>query len=166
MSYAADEQSAARPQALQRLSRQFGQCKESENLLASKQQLLQIREQSLRSALESLESVRSRKALLAQKIESLAAQHRLLKARSANTALDLDPGQLARADQLLTQLQKRLEVASRVLQHEMELLPEFEPETLDAEELLSEIDRYLSPAAETSAPEVAAVNEALAKGQN
>ena len=151
---------------MERLSREFGQCQESENLLASKQQLLQIREQSLRSALESLESVRSRKALLEQKIESLAAQHRLLKARAANTSLDVDPGQLARADQLLNQLQKRLEVATRVLQHEMELLPADEPEALDADELLSEVDRYLSPTTDAGASEVAAVNEALAQGQD
>lgn len=166
VTYAVSGQPLTRPQTMERLSREFGQCKESENLLASKQQLLQIREQSLRSALESLESVRSRKALLEQKIESLAAQHRLLKARAANTSLDVDPGQLARADQLLNQLQKRLEVATRVLQHEMELLPADEPESLDADELLSEVDRYLSPTTDAGASEVAVVNEALSQGQD
>ena len=137
-------QRVSRTQGLERLSRQFEQFKESENLLASKQELLQLRENSLQAALESLETVRSRKALLEQKIESLAAQHRLLKARSINSSLDLDPGQLARADRLLDQLQKRLDVATRVLQHELQLLPESEPQTLDADELLAEVDRYLS----------------------
>jgi DNA repair exonuclease SbcCD ATPase subunit len=136
-------QNVSRPQALERLGRQFEQYKEGQNLLASKRELLQVREKSLAAALESLEKVRSRKALLEQKIDSLAAQHRLLKARSASTPLDLDPGQLARAGQLLDQLQKRLDVATRVLQHELQLAPEPEPVIVDPDELLSEVDRYL-----------------------
>ena len=148
VSYAVAGRNVSHSSALERLGQQFEQYKESQNLLASKRELLQVRERSLAAALDALEKVRSRKALLEQKIDSLAAQHRLLKARSTETVLDLDPGQLARADRLLDQLQKRLDVATRVLQHELQLMPEPEAVVLDPDELLSEVDRYLESPAE------------------
>jgi hypothetical protein len=156
VSYAVAGRDVSHPVALERLGQQFEQYKEGQNLLASKQELLQIRERSLSAALESLEKVRSQKALLEQKIDSLAAQHRLLKARSADTVLDLDPGQLARADRLLDQLQKRLDVATRVLQHELQLMPEQETVIMDPDELLSEVDRYLNSPADQETVAMAA----------
>ncbi len=158
MSYAVAGRTVSRPDALEKLSHQFDRYKEGENLLSSKRELLRVRENSLAAALESLEKVRSRKAFLEQKIDSLAAQHRLWKARSVNTPLDLDPGQLTRADRLLSQLQKRLEIATRVLEHELTLVPEPHPATLDAEELISEVDRYLNLPSESASLEVAAVD--------
>ena len=151
VSYNVEGQRVTRTQAVRTLNRRFQQFKESENLLASKRELLDVRKQSLVAARETLEKVRHRKAMIEQKIESLAAQHRILKARSVDQPLVLDEGKIARADKLIAQLQKRIDVANRVLDHANEWLP-LDTDTeapLDESDLLAQVDRYLQLESDT-----------------
>ncbi|MCA9190238.1 MAG: hypothetical protein KDB03_00695 [Planctomycetales bacterium] len=120
--------------------------KQSEATLVSKQRLLEAREKSLTAAQQVLERSRARKSELEQKIEALTAQYRLVQAQSVGTKVSIDDSQLARADKLITDIQKRLDTAQRVLAHESELIEmDSAIVRLDISEadLLSEVDNLL-----------------------
>ena len=104
------------------LANRFERFKESELILTSKQRLLTTREKSLHAAMNLLEQTRSRKRLLEDKIESLASQHRLVKAASIGSNIQVDNSKLAQTEKLIAQIKKRLDVAERVLAHESQFV--------------------------------------------
>jgi len=77
------------------LANRFERFKESELVLASKKRLLVSRQNSLHAAMQVLEQTRSRKRMLEDKIESLASQHRLVKAASVGSNIKVDNSKLA-----------------------------------------------------------------------
>ncbi len=126
------------------LAQRFGHYKEGQIILASKQRLLETRERSLQAAVQMLDRTRARKSQIQQQIESLAAQHRLLKAAAVTAQVQIDGSKLARAEKLLSQITKRLDIAERVLKHESEFIP-IEPEDVVNEaDLMSELDEYFT----------------------
>lgn len=145
VSYSWDGQQYSRSEITERLAHRLQQYKQAEAILRSKEQLLAAREKSLQAARQMLERTRARKVELAQQIESLAAQHRLVKAQSVGSKLQLqvDDSQLARADKLLSDIQKRLDVAQRVLAHEADLVAEPIEPVVSEVELLAEVDATL-----------------------
>ena len=76
-------------------------------------------------------------------VESLAAKHRLVKAQSVATSIHIDDSQLARADRLMKDIEKRLETASRVIQYEAELDTTNFDDVLIEEDILEEADACL-----------------------
>jgi chromosome segregation ATPase len=146
VSFEVGEQDFSRQEVTERLAHRLQQFRQAESILQSKEQLLAAREKSLQAARKMLERTRARKVELEQQIESLAAQHRLVKAQAVGSKLQLqvDDSQLARADKLLSDLQRRLDVAQRVLAHESDLAFEepIEPVISEAE-LMAEVDATL-----------------------
>lgn len=132
-------------QLMDELARRFDYLKEAKMVLAGKEKLMETRQQSLAAAIQMLEKTRSRKALLEQKIESLEAQHRLVKAASVGSQVQFDNSKLAQTEKLLTEIKKRLDVAEAVQAREAQ----FAPATIDVDavideaELLGEVDEYL-----------------------
>ncbi len=143
VSYETGGRHVSRQQVVDRLASRLNRFKQSKTILTSKQRLLAKREQSLSAAQEMLEKTKARKAELEQKIESLVAQHRLVKAQAATSAVHIDNSKLARADRLMTEIEKRLQTAQRVLAHEADLLIEDIVETVSEDELLAEVDAQL-----------------------
>jgi hypothetical protein len=138
----------------QQLAQKFDHFRQSDDILASKRRLLETRERSLEAALQMLERTRARKAQLDQQIEALAAQHRLLKAESVGTQVQIDGSKLAKAEKLITEITKRLDVAERVLQRESDFLPMLEVDALNEADLLDQVDEYFHgshPSADSSA---------------
>ncbi|MHC4715822.1 MAG: hypothetical protein ACYS5V_02530 [Planctomycetota bacterium] len=125
------------------LARRFDRVREAEMILAGKQRLLEAREKSLRAAMEMLEKTRGRKALLEEKVSSLAAQHRLVKASSAGSEFQVDNSKLAQAEKLIRKIRKRLDIAERVLAHEARFTESIPVDTVDEGDLLTEVDEYL-----------------------
>ena len=82
------------------LANRFERFKESELVFASKKRLLVSRENSLNAAMQVLEQTRSRKRMLQDKIESLASQHRLVKAASVGTNIQVDNSKLAQTEKI------------------------------------------------------------------
>ena len=110
-----------RTHVVEKLASRVGRYKQAQAQLDSKQKMLEIRERSLAAAQEMFEKSRTRKAELEQKVESLIAKHRLVKAQAVASSIHIDDSQLARADQLMKDIEKRLETASRVISYESEL---------------------------------------------
>jgi len=126
------------------LSNRFERYKESEDVLAGKQKLLETRQKSLESAMTMLEKTRSRKSLLENKIESLTSQYRLVKAASVGTNITVDNSKLAQTEKLINQIEKRLDVAERVLAHESKFVQDIPVEAVPEEDLLTQVDEYFN----------------------
>jgi hypothetical protein len=94
--------------------------------------------------MQLLERARHRKTELEQKVEGLVAKNRLLKASAVQSKVHVDHSKLSRADQLLDDIQKRLDVAERVLSHEESTTLFIEPSMIDEASLLAEIDAHLA----------------------
>jgi BMFP domain-containing protein YqiC len=124
------------------LANRFERFKESELVFASKKRLLVSRENSLHAAMQMLEQTRSRKRMLQDKIESLASQHRLVKAASIGSHIQVDNSKLAQTEKLITQIKKRLDVAERILAHESQFVQAIPVDAVVEEDLLTQVDDY------------------------
>lgn len=146
----------SREQCIDQLHSRFERFKQREQALQSKRRLLEGRQKSLSAALAMLETTKDRKVQLQQKVEALAAENRLVSASRIEAGRAIDGSSLSRADDLLTEIQTRLDVAQRVLAHEQDLesivLDDVgESDWIDEKQVLSEIDAHLqgdSPDAE------------------
>lgn len=124
------------------LAARFERLKEGELVLASKQRLLVSRENSLNAAMQLLEKTRSQKHILENKIETLASQYRIVKAASVGSKVQVDNGKLAQTEKLIAQIQKRLDVAERVLAHESRFVEAIPVETVLEADLVAQVDEY------------------------
>ncbi|MDA1159647.1 MAG: signal peptide-containing protein [Planctomycetota bacterium] len=142
VSYEIGDRRYSRKQLAEQAALKLARLKDAEMIQASKQRLLENRQKSLQAAMQMLDRARNRKAELEQKVESLVAQHRLVKASSIGSRFHVDDSKLSKADRLLSDIQKRVDVSERVLAHDSisEITME---DVLDEDELLAEIDDHL-----------------------
>ena len=129
------------------LARRFERHKEAEVVLAGKRRLLTAREKSLSGAVQMLEKARAQKALLADRIESLSAQHRLVQAASVGSQFHVESSKLAQTEKLIGQIKKRLDVAERVLAHEGRFVEQLEVDVVDEKDLLTQVEEYFNSGA-------------------
>lgn len=135
----------SRKQLTQQASLKLNRLKDAEMIQVSRQRLLATRQKSLQAAMQMLDRARDRKSELEQKVESLVAQHRLLKASAIGSRFHLDDSKLSKADQLLSEIQKRVDVSERILAHDS--ISEITiDDMMDEDELLAEIDSHLGTA--------------------
>ncbi len=149
VSYEVNGSKISREQMAERLHRRFEQFKQGEMTLQSKQRLLEKRVEGLAAALTMLDTMRHRKAELELKVESLAAQCRIVQSSALASGSTVDDSHLTEANQLLNQLETRLDVAQRVLAHEQEgiaLEIPVDKDTVSEERVLLEYDRYFGDA--------------------
>ena len=147
-SYRMGKQTYTRQQLTENLANRFDRFKEAEVLLTSKHRLLDNRENSLKAAMAMLDKTRSQKSLLEEKIQSLHSQYRLVQAAAAGSKFAVNSSKLAQTQKLIDQIEKRLDVAERVLAHETRFVQSFEmdTETVSEQDLFTEIDDYFNPA--------------------
>lgn len=124
------------------LANRFDRFKESEVHLASQRRILATRENSLHAAMQLLERTRSRKRTLEDQIESLASQHRLVKAAAVGSHIQVDNSKLAQTEKLIAQIKKRLDVAERVLAHESKFVQAIPVDAVVEADLLTQVDDY------------------------
>lgn len=146
VSFTINRRNLDRQQLTEHFKSRFDHFKQGQNSLDAKQRLLDKRKDSLNSALTMLDQMRTRQSELKLKVESLAAQHRLIKASQVQTGTLADNSQLSQADQLLSQLETRLAVAQRVLDYRGDLYDLPAENTVVAEtDVLAEFDQYFDP---------------------
>jgi hypothetical protein len=117
------------------LAARFERFKESEVILASKVQVLESRERSLDAARQQFAKTTGQKRILESKIEGLTGQYRLVKAASAGSKFQMDSSKLA-------QIQKRLDVAERVLAAESKFVEQIPVDTVVESDLVAQVDEY------------------------
>ena len=152
VSYTFAGQDFSREELKQDLAWRFDRFKEAEVVLASKARMLNTREAGLRGAMQLLERTRSQKRLLASKIQSLEAQHRLVKAASIGSGIQMDNSKVAQTEKLIKNIKRRLDVAERILAHESQFVQTIPIDGVKEVDLLMEIDTYFSePESENTA---------------
>jgi hypothetical protein len=125
------------------LAARFERFKEGEVVLASKVKVLEARERSLDAAREQLAKTASQKRILESKIEALTGQYRLVKAASTGSSnLQMDNSKLAQTEKLIVQIQKRLDVAERVLAAESKFVEQIPVDTVVEADLMAQVDQY------------------------
>jgi hypothetical protein len=124
------------------LAARFERFKESEVVLASKVKVLDAREKSLDAARQMLEKTAGEKRILEAKIEALAGQYRLVKAASTGSQIQVDNSKLAQTEKLIAQIQKRLDVAERVLAAESKFVEQIPVDTVVESDLVAQVDEY------------------------
>ena len=124
----------------------FARYKEAEVVLASKRRLLATRENSLNAAMALLEKTKSQKRLLKDKVSTLEGRYRVAKAQAVgSTRLNLDNTKLTQAEKLINQINKRLDVAERVLAHESRFVQTIPVDVIQEKDLLAQIDEHFNP---------------------
>lgn len=130
-----------REQLTEKLAHRYNRFKESKVTLSGKQKVLEARRRSLAAAETMLDRAREQKAELEQKIEGLVAQHRLIQSSAVAVDLQVDGRRITKADRLISDIQKRLDVAQRVIARQSDFYgPDTELTWVDEESLLAEID--------------------------
>lgn len=124
------------------LAARFERLKEGEMVLASKERLLTSRQNSLNAAVQLLDKTKARKHILETKIETLASKYRLVKASAVGSKVQIDNGKLAQTEKLIAQIQKRLDVAERVLAHESRFVSEIPVDAVVESDLVAQVDEY------------------------
>jgi chromosome segregation ATPase len=137
-----------RQQVKDDLARRFDRFKEAESVLESKRRLLDSRKSSLQAAMKLLETTRSQKALLEDKIATLEGQYRLVQAAASSSRFQVDNTKLAQTEKLIGEIKKRLDVAERVLAHEATFVPQVEVDTVSEKDLLTQIEQHFGAAGE------------------
>jgi len=132
----------SRHQVKGELARRFDRFKEAKIVLAAQERLLDTRNRSLQGAMQMLERTRTRKVQLENRIEALASQHRLVKAASVGSKIQVDNSKLAQTEKLINDIKKRLDVAERVLAHESNFVQPIEVDVIDEQDLLTQVDDY------------------------
>ncbi|EMI53409.1 hypothetical protein [Rhodopirellula sallentina] len=126
VSYRIGDREVPRKQLAGQLRSRLERFKQSELAIDMKTRLLEKREEVLGAALFKLEEMRNRKVQLEQKVEMLIAQDRLQKASRVDSELGskmaVGGSEMREADELLDQIETRLAVAQRVLEHEQDVV--------------------------------------------
>ena len=143
-SYRMGERFFTRDEVKDDLARRFERFKEAELILASKERLLKARQSSLESASQILKRTRAQKALMEDRIAALEAQHRLIRAASVGSKLQVDNTKLAQAEKLIGEIKKRLDVSERVLAHEARFTEAIPIETVNTAELLAQVKEHFN----------------------
>ena len=124
----------------------FARYKEAEVVLASKKRLLSTRENCLNAAMALLEKTKSQKRLLKDKVSTLEGRFRVAKAQAVgSTRLNLDNTKLTQAEKLINQINKRLDVAERILAHESRFVETIPVDVIQEKDLLAQIDEHFNP---------------------
>ncbi|MFN8856812.1 MAG: hypothetical protein ACK50P_14690 [Planctomycetaceae bacterium] len=133
------------------LAQRFQRFKTAEATLASQQEIRRQRERSLVSAREKLEAMLNEKRTMEVEIEHLEARLKQVQAAQAASHLSVDDSGLSRARQLITELNKQLDVETKVLDAQGQftgLIPVSAREPAPAD-LARQIDQHFGTASTT-----------------
>ncbi len=127
----------------------FDEFKNDQQLIGSKKKLLEARTGALQAAIQRLEAVRAQEGQLRANVENLRARLRHTQAIEACSGkITLDDGALAQAKEILARCQKRIDVASKVIENEGARPGAIAPEAMDVRDITAEVDRYFTQPAQ------------------
>jgi hypothetical protein len=126
------------------LAMRFERFKTAESTVASKRQILLAREKSVTAAREKLDGMIAAKRGLEVQIENLDARMKTIQAAQTASNVQLDDSQLARAKQLIGDLNKQLDVAQKMLDADGKFIGLIPVDTVNIvpEDLSRQIDEY------------------------
>lgn len=145
VSYTLGGMNYSHQQVKEELARSFDRLKEAQVHLTSKERLLDTREKALQAAMAMLDRTRGQKVRLEDQIQALESQYRLVQAASVGSGVHIDNSKLAQTENLIRQIKQRLDVAERVLAHETRFVQPIAVDVINEQDLLAQVDDFLSP---------------------
>lgn len=139
------------------LAQRFERFKTAEATVGSQRQILTARQKSLAAAREKLEGMISSKRDMEVQIENIEARMKMLEAVQTASHVQVDDSQLARAKQLISELNQHLDVQQKMLDAEGNftgLIPVNASRNVPAN-LSQQIDEYFQSEGSDSAAEKA-----------
>ena len=127
------------------LATRFERFKGAEQLLARDRQILQAREDALKSNEEKLDQMLVSKGDLEVQIEQLEARMNAVQAKQSVATLEIDDSQLAQAKKLIRDLNKQLDVREKMLDAQGKfsgLIPVDTEPQIPVEDVTRKIDEY------------------------
>ncbi len=130
----------------QTLRQQFDSFQTAQSTQDAKEQMLKYREESLAKAQAAQNEMLTKKKELEAQVLQLEARVQLIRREGVDSHVTVDREKLARCEELLAYLRKRLSVAERVAEFPDTHGPEFGATDADSSEdrIESEIDRYFN----------------------
>lgn len=97
------------------LAARFDRYKTNDATLASLREIRQVRQQGLDAARQKLEAMLAEKRKLEVEVENLDAQLKMVQVKQTTSECSFDDSRLARAKELISDIQARLSVAERMV---------------------------------------------------
>ncbi|HAK96527.1 MAG TPA: hypothetical protein DCM87_16440 [Planctomycetes bacterium] len=144
VAYAAD---LGRARQVEALAMQLERVRLAEKLLEGKDRVLITRKKSLDTAIQALKSAQVRKVELEGEIERLEHDVRLMKLENQGPKVCVEQTSLAKAERLVAELRKRLEVAQKVLASGAVIDEDPPAPPVSEEEIICRVSEYLGEAA-------------------
>jgi chromosome segregation ATPase len=135
------------------LANRFKRYKTGEATLASLQQILAARQQSLEAARRKLEGMLAAKRQLKVEVENLEARLQMIAAAKASSEYQFDDSRLGRVKELVSTLRTRLDVAERMVNAETHFHDEIPLDEPAPDNIVDQVTQYFS----AEAPATAAV---------
>jgi hypothetical protein len=136
----------------------FSRYKTNDETLFNQRRVVNARQHSLESARTELEQMMASRNQLMAEVEKLEARQKMVTVAQTSSEFDLDSSVLARANQLIRDVETRLDVTERMLSSEVSFVEEIrldEPETEDISARVAEYFGSANPEVESIAAEIA-----------
>jgi chromosome segregation ATPase len=140
------------------MSNRFERYKTNDETLFNLRRVINARQQSLEAARNELEQMMASRNQLLAEVEKLEARQKMVQVAQTSSEFDLDSSVLARANQLIRDVETRLDVTERMLDSEVQFVEEIpldEPESDDISQRVAEYFGSADPDVEAIAAEIA-----------
>jgi hypothetical protein len=139
------------------MSNRFERYKTNDETLFNLRRVLNARQQSLVSARGELEQMLASRNQLLAEVEKLEARQKMVSVAQTSSEFNLDDSVLARANQLVRDVETRLDVTERMLNADVQFAEEIPLEVPASEDIATEVAEYFGaadPKVESIAAEV------------
>ncbi len=144
VAYSAD---LGRTRQVEALAMQLERVRLGEKLLEGKDKVLSVRKRSLDTAIQTLKGAQVRKVELEAEIERLEHDVRLMKLENQGPRVCVEQSSLAKAERLVAELRKRLEVAQKVLASGAVIDEDPPTAPVSEDEIICRVNEYLDETA-------------------
>jgi regulator of replication initiation timing len=137
------------------LSRRFTRFRTADATLDSMQQMLEARSRNLDAARQKLTAMVAAQRQLLVEVENLEAKLKLVQVAEASSDFQFDDSQLARCNELMTDIRTRLDVAARLANADTSFQDEIPlDEEADTEDVTEQVAEYFGLEADSHEDEV------------
>ena len=139
------------------MGNRFERFKTNEETLFNLRRVLNARQQSLEAARVELEQMLSARNQLVAAVEKLEARQKMVSVAQSSSEFDIDSSVLARANQLIREVESRLDVSERMLDVDIQFVEEIQLDEAASEDIASQVAEYFGaadPSVESIAAEV------------
>lgn len=128
------------------MGNRFERFKTNEETLFNLRRVLNARQTSLESARVELEKMLSARNQLVAEVEKLEARQKMVSVAQTSSEFNIDSSVLARANQLIREVETRLDVTERMLDVDVQFVEEIPLEEAASEDIASQVAEYFGAA--------------------